>query len=491
VLPGPGRAPAREGDPAGADLPALDPVDRLAEEFATVCATALDADEVAVALEASGLGDRIALDSYGQRDVFALAEDLLARAPGHPAPTMAPRPQAILAGRQVVLRSALYLTPLALALGAAHQLASIPGWVTAGALVAGWSSAQGLAYLGYLVGGRGGDARAARFLLVGFAALAVLWTAALTGTSGAELKGQPGGLAGPVSVSLAELALFAAVTVALVTGRERQLVRAAVPCWLASAVLGWGPALVGGRPELSGVGVALVVGTVVHFLVVAYRPAFGPFRRDDWRWSLQLAEVGPALGYAVVGAAQAVLLAAAVLAGAGADAVVFGADVPLTTAPLLIGALAAEYLMLRHRARLEHALDTSTDRAGFRRQLLRIICGTLGVFALGIAGGLAVAANWAATDSVKALQLACGVLLAGHSVVTLLLVTHRRLWLAAVLVGCPALFMVCCAIAVARLGMLPPQPGEALSYAAAVLGVALGLGFLAAVRLLPNTPARP
>jgi hypothetical protein len=493
-MPGLGRRPPATGpEPFAPHSAGLDPVDVLAEEFAMVCAGAVDADEVAVALEACGLGDRIAMDTYGQRDVFALAEELLARVPRRAASPLPPPRPTVPAGRQVLLRSMLYLTPLVLAMGAAQQLAGIPGWVTAGALVAGWSAAQGLAYLGYLVGGRGGDVRAARFLLVGFTALAALWTAALVGTSGARLGSQPGGLAGAIAVSLVELALFAAVTVALVTGRERELVRAAVPSWIASGALVAGRVLLDGPSELHWVGAALLAGTVGRFLFVAYRPVLGPSRRDDWRWSLHLTEAMPALGYAAVGAAQAVLLVAAMMAGAGADADAgtFGAGMPLITAPLLIGALAAEYLLLRHRVRLEHALDTATDRTGYRRQLLRAICGTLGLFTLGIVAGLAVAANWGATDPVRGLQLVCGVLLAGHSVVTLLLLAHRRLGLATVLVGGPALFVVSAAIAVARFGMVPPQPGQALSYAAAVLGTALALGYLAAVRVLPFAPVRP
>jgi hypothetical protein len=485
ALLAPPRPTVREAQPAVPDSP-LDPVAALAEEFAPVCAAAVDADEVAVALEASGMGDRVALDSYGRRSVFALAEDLLARVPRRPAPPPPPRPRhgSVAAGRQVLLRSTLYLTPLALALGLAHQFDSTPVWVTAGALVAGWSTAQGLAYLAYRVAGRGGTGPAARFLLTGFTVLAMVWTAALVGTSVAGMASQPGGLTRAVSVSLGELALFAAVSAGLVTCRERELVRAAVPCWAVSAALAWGPALLGGGHRLAWVETGLVAGTVARFLFVAYRPALGPFRREDWRWSLALTEVTSALGHAVVGAAQAVLFVAAMLAGVSAEKQVFGAMLQITTAPLLIGAFTAEYLMLRHRARLEHALETSTDRVGFQKQLFGAVCWILGVLALAVVSGLAAAVNWAATDLISGLQLACGVLLAGLSVLTLVLTAHGKLRLAAVLVGSPATLAVSVAVAVVDFGMVLPQPSVALSYAAAVLATALGLGFLAALRAL-------
>ena len=384
----------------------------------------------------------------------------------------------------MLLRSALYLTPLALALGLAHQLDSMPVWVTAGALVAGWSTAQGLGYLAYRVAGRVGTDRAARFLLCGFTVLAALWTAALVGTSVAGLASQPGGLIRAVSVSLGEIAMFAAVSAGLVTCRERELVRAAVPCWIVSGALAWGPVLLGGRHQLAWVGIGLVAGTVARFLFVAYRPALGPFQLHEWRWSLGLSEVNLALGHAAVGGAQAVLFVAAMLAGASSETQVFGAALQLTTVPSLIGALAAEYLLLQHRARLEYALETSTERAGFQRELFRAVCRILGVLALGVVSGLVAAANWAATDLISGLQLVCGVLLAGLSVLTLLLVTHGKLRLAAVVVGGPAMVALSCAIAVVDFGMVLPEPTVALSYAAAVLATALGLGFLAAVRVL-------
>ena len=191
ALLAPLRPPARGPRSAVPEWPS-DAVAALAQEFAPVCAAAVDADEVAVALEASGMGDRIALDSYGRRSVFALAEDLLDHVPRWPSmpPPPPPRGSSLRAGRQVLRRTALYLTPLALGFGLAHQVDSTPVWVTSGALVAGWSSAQGLAYLAYRVAGRGGVQRAARFLLTGFAVLAVLWVAALVATSVAGLASQ-------------------------------------------------------------------------------------------------------------------------------------------------------------------------------------------------------------------------------------------------------------------------------------------------------------
>jgi hypothetical protein len=204
---------------------------------------------------------------------------------------------------------------------------------------------------------------------------------------------------------------------------------------------------------------------------------------------LRREDVPPALRYTALGAAQAVLLAAALLAGSGADGARFGTATPLTT-PLLIGVPVAEYLVLRHRIRLEQALDVSTDRAAFRRQMLRAVVRTLGLLALGVAPGLAVATRWAATDSVSGLQLACGVLLAGHSVLTLLFMAHGRLRVAGLLAGVPAALVVSVTVAIAALGMPVPRLAGALTLAVIVLATAVAFGALAALCLLPEG-ARP
>src|SRR5919198_5253680 len=58
-----------------------DPVAELAEHFAAICRQAVDADEIAASLEASGIGDRVAAARYGYPDVFALAAELQRRVP--------------------------------------------------------------------------------------------------------------------------------------------------------------------------------------------------------------------------------------------------------------------------------------------------------------------------------------------------------------------------------------------------------------------------
>jgi hypothetical protein len=101
-----------------------------------------------------------------------------------------------------------------------------------------------------------------------------------------------------------------------------------------------------------------------------------------------------------------------------------------------------------------------------------------------VTSGLAAAANWATTDMISGLQLGCGVLLAGLSVLTLVLVAHGKLRSAVVVVGGPAAVAVSCMIAVVDFGVVLPQPAVVLATAAAVLAAALALGFLVAVRVL-------
>src|SRR5690349_3134822 len=98
---------------------AADPVAALAARMRHACTWAVDADEVAALLEASGINDRIAADEYGVPTVFALARRIIDHAMREAAmvlnedpPVDGPGPIRIVA--DTLVRSIIYVTPLAI-----------------------------------------------------------------------------------------------------------------------------------------------------------------------------------------------------------------------------------------------------------------------------------------------------------------------------------------------------------------------------------------
>jgi hypothetical protein len=385
-------------DSATPDRYAAQRLTALAADLAVACRAAVDVDEVAALLEASGVNDRVAQQVYAQPGVFALAEALLRRVPRsaeQPAPPTAPplRPRAI----TTLVRAALYLTPAVLAAGVATELAQLPVLAGPGALVAGWAGAQGLSYLGYVRLNSAGPAGAARLLLAGFGALAAVWAAVLWWV----------GVPWPTGyvVAGAQLALFAAVTAALVTGRELPALGGAVLCWTAAAfgAGGW---------LLAALGV---------LLVVAYLPAWS---RSTGAGRLGVRAACTALGHAVIGAGQAVLCYQIVLAGPGGQ-------VALAAVPVMIAVPLIELTLLWHQHRIAIALGVLDDRLAFQHRAARVSAGTLALLAVPAVTGPAVAAF-------APPRLAAAVLLAGVFALTLVLVAHRRPGPAMALVLIPA-----------------------------------------------------
>jgi hypothetical protein len=402
----------------------------LAVDLAAACRAAVDVDEVAALLEASGVNDRIAQQVYAQPGVFALADALLRQVPRvaqEPAPPTAPplRPRVI----TTLVRAALYLTPAVLAAGASSQLSRLPVLAGPGALIAGWAGAQGLSYLGYVRLNTAGPAGAARLLLAGFGALAAVWGAVLWWI----------GVPWPAGyvVAGAQLALFAAVTAALVTGKELRALGGAALCWTAA---GFGA----GRWLLAALGV---------LLVVAYLPAWS---RRSGIGRVGIRPVFAALEHGVIGGGQAVLCYAIVLAGAAGQ-------VPLAAVPVMVAVPLIELTLLWHQHRITIALSVIEDPMVFRYRAARVGAGTLAVLALPVVAGPAVA-------GLAPPRLVAAVLLAGVFALTLVLVAHRRPGPAMALVGVPAALVA-----------LPPAP---MSTAIAVLIAANLVGLPLAYRAM-------
>jgi hypothetical protein len=213
-------------------------------------------------------------------------------------------------------------------------------------------------------------------------------------------------------VAAGQLAWFAATTVALVTGTEKRVLGAAAGVWIATAAV------------VAGTGLWVVGAAIVVLLLVAFGPAAG---RGNW-FRPRPGEAASALANGAVGAGQAVLFASVVLAG---DDLM---RVPAAAIPLLIGVPLAELVLVWHQRRVAATRAVLTDRWQYPGRLTRVSLATLAVLAVPVVTG-------AALTTVDAGRLAAAVLLTAVNALCLVLVAHRRLGLAALLVWWPAVLI--------------------------------------------------
>ncbi|WP_432834638.1 hypothetical protein [Dactylosporangium sp. CA-092794] len=395
-----------------------DPVAALAEKLREDCLGAVDIDEIAAILEANGINDRVADREYGAPSVFVLAGRVVARTltDADTQQLRAVPAEGPGAGRAVadtLLRAVVYLTPLAIGLGAASEVDGVPRLATTGTLVVGWGCGQALSYLGYRALAERGRAAAARLIGAGYLVVGALWSLALLGAGGRAYL-----------VAAVQLALFAVAGVTLVTNREREVIGAVVPCWLATAGLRF------------GLSPLMLLGCVAGLVAVAYRPVLRRNLRAARRpWRSLRPDLRYAALYGLVGAGQAALLHSVALDGIAPH------RVPVEAMPLLLGVPLIELTLVWHRRRIASARAHLADRFAFDRRLARISAGTVAVLAAPVAAGAAIAgAVW--LGAVRGGQpLAAAVLLTGVYALCLVLAAHGRAGTAAIVVWWPTLLI--------------------------------------------------
>ncbi|GAA1560037.1 hypothetical protein GCM10009827_096450 [Dactylosporangium maewongense] len=401
-----------------------DPVAALADRMLEDCVGAVDVDEVAAILEANGINDRVADREYGLPSVFALAGRVVARTVETAATVVqatpleeGPTPRAVIT--DTLTRATIYLTPLAIGLGAAAEVDGAPPLATTGTLLLGWGGGQALSYLGYRALSERGVTAAARLLGAGFLGLAAVWAVALAG-SGVRAY----------TIAGVQLALFAVAAVALVTRRERVVLAAAAPCWVATACVALGAGTWA---------VTALLGGVVALLAVAFRPVAGAdvSGRMPWRrWRSWRGDIGYALLYGLVGTGQAALLRAVALDGIAPH------RVPVQAVPLLVGVPLIELTLVWHQRRIAYARAVLADRAAFDRRLARISKSTVGVLSVPVALGAAIAgAVWVGISGPGGQALAAAILLTGVYALCLVLAAHGRAGTAALVVWWPTLLV--------------------------------------------------
>jgi hypothetical protein len=434
---------------------ASEQVAALAAQLVGVCAGAVDVDEVAAVLEARGINDRVAEGDYGVPSVFALAAAVVAHSSTFPAPEPTVNTPTARVGAMIVgtlTRSALYLTPTVVALGSAAEVRALPAVATTGTLAFGWGISQALAYLGYRALGDRGRAAAARTLGLGFVFVCVFWTGVLLVTRAPWPRGY--------LVSGVQLALFAATAAALVTGAERRVLGYALPSWAAAGAMAIG---------VGPVAALVLTGTVAVTLFVAYWPALA--RSPGW-WRPKASDGVRAICYGVVGTGQALLFLLVVLTGQRVT------RLPLEALPLLVGVPLTELTLLWHQRRVADGREELDDRTAYRRHLRSVSRGTLAALAVPVVAGAVLVA-------VDAGRLAAAVELTAVYALCLLLVAHRRLGTAVILLWWPAVLI---AMASQLLDRLTHVTHEFLGQVAAGTLLAMCLPALAVAAAVMRDP---
>lgn len=394
----------------------------------------VDTDDVISAIHALGVDEHAAYERYGM-SVAGLSRTILVHVRqrrAHRGCRRAPARHAYLTA--ALLRCALYLGPLSVAVTAAGPLGRVAWAVPVVVLILGWSAAQALTSVGAAVAKRSGAAAGARLVGGGFLAAAALW-GALVWIAPADVLGGDRWLA--AGIGAGGLATLATVTAALVTRAEAAVIRWSLPCWLLAAVTLAG--VVGdswtGRVPTG----ALLFAAIAVGLVRAFRPAFARGLPD--RPPLVRAELRRGCAFLIIGAAQAICVALLWRAGPA------GATSPAAL-PLLAAVPVLEALVGWHTRQVQAGLDLAESGADYDRHVRGVaivtVAGLLPPLAAGAA--LAVAAYrlpyglstmTGARDGV--LALAAGTLLGGVFAATFLLAARRRTALAATLAVAPPL----------------------------------------------------
>jgi hypothetical protein len=424
----------------------------------------LDADDVAAEIAALGVDDRVARERYGLESADAVGASVLnhlrfRRTVGRRGSRRAPRRPGYLVA--ALLRCALYLGPLSVAVTAAEALHIVAWTVPAILLVLGWSAAQALTGVGAAVARRQGRPTAARMVGGGFAAVAGLWCA-LVWVAPAELLGPNRWLAGTVGIGA--LASLATVTAALVTRAEAAVIRWSLPCWLLAAV---SVAATVGDSWAARVPVStLLPAAITVALIRAYRPVIG--RSLPRRPPLDKSVLRRGFGYLLVGAAQA-----------GSVVLLWRAGPPGATSPAALPLLAAvpvlEALVGWHIGQVRAGLDAAESKQDFRRHVRGVTVVTVAGLVPPLAAGAALAAYelpYDTADRDGVLALAAGTLLGGVFAATFLLAARRRTGIAATLAAFAPL-------AIAALPLLPGPPADRLPAIVAVFAATHLVGLMA------------
>lgn len=202
-----------------------DAIALLSREHDQTCRDAVDPAEIAAGLEATGLSDRDARETYHVASVFDLAAILYDLVPRRLTPAPPQRDPWSYPLRRHLGRGVLYALPTFPYLAALRLIGTEPQGVSLllGASVVALAATHGLSHLGHLLVGYGGQRSAAQLLR---RALYVTTLAGCVVVGALVLAGLP---RVPLCIGLAQLVYVVAATVVMVFEKDRLLFLALVP----------------------------------------------------------------------------------------------------------------------------------------------------------------------------------------------------------------------------------------------------------------------
>ncbi|HJZ60833.1 MAG TPA: hypothetical protein VKD47_01620 [Miltoncostaeaceae bacterium] len=336
------------------DRRAQDPLSRLSRRMDGVCTGAVDALEIAAALEADGLTDALARLRFGLPDVFAVAEELHARVPLRSHARPAVDGEAV--SRRCIARGALFALPGVYFFGLEHSISSrLATLVLVGVTIGGWAVSQAISILAHGVLARRG--RPAALGLLRWTLIGSLLAAAGVAAVGRAAFDWPAGL---TAVAIGLGVYVVAATALVFVEADLWLGAMMVPGAAAAAAHSLGGSAWIPWDAVLGVmtaGIALVVLAALWQTRGAMRAGAMPTRREARR-------AGP---YVVYGLLAGSLVAAPIVGPIiatqrGAATLLAAGMVPLT---LSMGF--AEFELRRHVARTRRALGRELDLRVFGR----------------------------------------------------------------------------------------------------------------------------
>ncbi len=370
-----------------------DPIDVLSRRLDDVCTRAVDPWQIAAALEADGMGDRMATEHYDRANVFALAEDLYHRVPLRVSHReLKEDPDEAPAWRDLS-RGLLFVLPGALYIAAVHGFASLEAaYALLLSLIFAWVWGQGSGYLGHILIGRQAAGAARRLVLtaavvgVVFATLLSLAAVFILGLS-VEI----------IVVTAVQTTYLLAASVLLLFRKEHVLFAILIPGVVLSGLITFGI----GPFDDDRSAAAVVVATV---LVVAVAAVVATQSESDVNpAAITKADVVAAIPHMALGLTWASLVSFSALVTL--DAAHGAPSIGVTILPLLLSMGVAEWSLRRYLKQSRQALEAIEDPGLFAAAARGTMWSTVGgytlvmaVFTVGAAAILAILGELAAVD---------------------------------------------------------------------------------------------
>lgn len=437
------------------------PLDRLSRQFDVVCTTAIDVHQIAAALEAEGVNDRVAQERYGQPDVFTLATALHQRVPlrggnGDDDPSSEAHPSVA----TLALRGPIYLVPV-LFFAAAPGLARHDGllWMSLATLLAAWMWNQGFGVFVHRRLGRhdrNGAARVARRSLIAGTASVT----AIAGTIAVVIFGS------------GWLGFFAGAQTAYLIGSATLLVFDADRLLLIALAPGAGLSILaltaGLVPEGSVVAAACWTAVTVA-LTAGWVTRAG---RDEPFPLLSSFEIRTAGVHALLGGSWGLLIALAGYAAAPGSAIL--TTVSFAAFPMVLTMGIAESQLIRMRRDTRRLLAGTGEPAHFARQARRALLRAMRTYVsslLAAAALVTLVSDRLGVMQGRQLQLSVAFVFLGMATFAGLLLVSMGRARAALVGSVLGMAGIALLIALARGGMA--DPGIAYSFGCLLLSAGL------------------